>query len=314
MRNFRIESYVPEESFYQGKDARFWLAAFEDCLVIDVHNGPHIIASCRGTKKLELPLSTSANLLTLFGGSGNETLILPASQGTLLIYPAWRRLELALVFVLKESVEIVEKAYQTAQRCVFSKIFDTDNKNENTLQTELESKLCTLQFYMNRLFGTNRETNVVAHIFMIANLVGCRLHETSVARLNLMLDERELERLGAYLFCTFMTMRRYNGRVSASTNEEKDKTVDFLTPVVQEYGLRIEQRVSQTVAKTTAFDLPSADDFANFATHPAFSEYKIEEENGAVRLSLPLKQKALLSAVPMQKARKELMLTLFPFC
>lgn len=309
MRSYEIESYVPEENFYQGKDARFWSAAFEDCFVVDFHNGPTIIASCRGSKSLEIPIFQTAALLT----GDKECLMLPCSRGTLLVYPAWQYLELALVFVLKESVEVVEKAYQNAKRYVFSVISDATNGKENNPQTELENKLCILQIYMNRLFGTKQESNAVAHILMIANLVGCRLYETSVSRLNVTLDKHEIERLGAYLFCVFMTMRRYNGKVSARTDNEDDKAVDFSTPAVQEYGLRIEQRVSSEFTKPTAFDLPSENDFANFAAHPAFSHYKIEEENGVIRLCLPLKQKVLLSSGPIHRARKELTLTLFPF-
>ena len=311
MRSYKIESYVPEKNFYQGKDARFWSAAFEDCFVIDVHHGPRIISSCRGTKTLDFSLSSTANLLALF--ESDEPFILPSHQGTLLIYPAWRQFELALVFLLKESVETVADAYQNAKRYAFSMIFDAVGEQENNRQTELENKLCILQFYMDRLFGTKRETNAVAHILMIANLVGCRLHEMSVSCLNVTLDERELDRLGAYLFCVFMTMRRYNGRISANTESENDQFVDFSTHVPQKYGLKIEQRVKEKFTKPTAFDLPTDADFANFAAHPAFSDYKIEEENGAIRLSLPLKQTALLSSLSANRAQKELAIIIFPF-
>ena len=215
MRSYKIESYVPEETFLAGKDARFCRAAFEDCFVVDLHNGPNIITSCRGTEQIETSMADTAALLTLFDGK-NEFLILPSSQGTLLVYPAWPQLELALVFLLKERAENIEKAYQNAKRYAFSSVFNTQEEREKSPFEELETKLRTLEFYMHRLFGANRETNVTAQILMIANLVGCRLHETTVSRVNVTLDEREMERLGAYLFCTFMTMRRYNGRVSTT--------------------------------------------------------------------------------------------------
>ena len=310
MRNFKIESYVPEEMFYQGKDARFWSAAFEDCFVIDIHNGPHIIASCKGTNTIELSFVSTANLLTLF--DSNEPFILPCTKGTLLIYPAWRHLEFALAFLFKEDIQTVENAYQNAKRYVFSMIFDVKQEAKNSPQAELETKLCVLEFYINHLFGDKRETNAVAHILMIANLVGCRLHQMSVPRLNVTLDEREMECLIAYLFCTFMTMRRYNGKVSASSDSENAENIVKSTDVKQEYGLRIEQSVRERIAKPTEFDLPSNADFASFATHPAFCDYKTEETNGSIRLHIPLKSKALLFSVAARGAEKELTLTLFP--
>lgn len=309
MRSYKIKSYLPEESFYQGKDAHFWRAAFADCFVIDLHYGPRVLASCRGNNAMETSMADAAVLLGLFHGS-KEFLILPSSRGTMLIYPAWPHLELALAFLLNETPEDVQKACKNAQRYAFSTIFDTDNGRENTQQTELEAKLFTLQFYMNRLFGDKRETNAAAHILMIANLVGCRLHEMSVLRVNTTLDEREMERLDAYLFCTFMTMRRYNGKVSALPQGEPEQA--NMQHVMQEYGLRIEQSRKERVKKPTAFDLPTLQDVAPFATHPLFADYKTEEADGVIRLHIPIKQKALLSSITARGEEKEITVVLFP--
>ena len=164
MRSYKIESYVPEATFFSGKDARFCRAAFEDCFVLDLHNGPAIIASCRGTEQIETSMADTAALLTLFDGK-NEFLILPSSRGTLLVYPAWPRLELALAFLLKEGVEEVEKSYQNAERYAFSQIFERDGNTEINQRLSLEAKLCALRFYTNRLFGVERETNITAQIF-----------------------------------------------------------------------------------------------------------------------------------------------------
>lgn len=309
MRSYKIESYVPENSFLSGKDARFCRAAFEDCFVLDLHNGPAIIASCRGTEQIEASMADTAALLTLFDGK-NEFLILPSSRGTLLIYPAWPRLGLALAFLLKEDVEEVEKSYQNAKRYAFSQIFETDGNTEINQRLNLEAKLCTLEFYRDRLFGNKRETNVVAQILMIANLMGCHLHEMSLTRTNATLDEFEIERLGAYLCCVFMTMRRYNGKVSAS--DKNDENTALFTHVSQEYGIRIQQSVRESITKETAFDLPSKSDIACFENHPAFANYKIEQTDGAVRLRLSIKQKAILSAFSQVGKEQEITLTIFP--
>ena len=309
MRSYKIESYVPEATFLSGKDARFCRAAFEDCFVLDLHNSPTVIASCRGAEQIKTSMADTAALLTLFDGR-NEFLTLPSSQGTLLIYPAWPRLGLALAFLLKEEVEEVEKSYQNAKRYAFSQVFETDGSTEINQRLNLETKLCTLEFYRDRLFGNKRETNVVAQILMIANLMGCRLHEMSLARTNVTLNEFEIERLSAYLCCIFMTMRRYNGKVSAS--DKNDENTALFTHVPQEYGISVQQSVRVGVSRSAAFDVPNEHDFANFVTHPAFVNYKIEQADGAICLRLPLKQKTLLSSFSKVGKEQEITLTIFP--
>lgn len=317
MRSFKIESYVPEESFLLGKDARFCRAAFENCFVVDIENDIRILAACRsgdliGTtlpKAYSLSMADTASLINLFHG-GNKFLMLPCSCGTLLIYPAWQRLGLALAFLLKENIELVGKTHQNAQRYAFSMVLTDLKEEENTPQGELERKLCTLDFYMDRLFGDKREINVAAQILMVANLMGCKLHEMSVSRINVTLDEREVERLGAYLCCMFMTMRRYNGKISTSDDAEENS--DFLTYATQEYGIRIQQSVQEKVIKPTAFDLPTQADVASFATHPAFANYQIKESDGTISLHLPLRQKVLLSSIAAYSTQTEITITLFP--
>ena len=309
MRSYKIESYVPEDDFLCGKDARFCRAAFEDCLVVDFHNGIHVIASSSGTEKLELSLSDAANLLTKTPDL-KELLILPSSCGTFLFYPAWRSLELGLVFSLQESPEEVEKAYQSAKRYAFSMIFDADTSKENNQQLCLETKLCVLDFYINRLFGDKRETNITAQILMLANLVGCRLHETNVSRVNVNLDECEAERISAFLCCAFITMRRYNGRVS--TTSDIAENTQNTTHVPQEYGIFIQQSIKERITKATAFDVPTPTDVVGFATHPAFLKYRIEDADGAIRMHLPIRQKMLLSSVSARGREQEITLTLLP--
>lgn len=317
MRSYKIESYVPEETFLTGKDARFCRAAFADCFVVDANNDYRIIAACRrgelvGTslaKAFSISMTDAASLLYLFNGS-NDFFILPCPAGTLIVCPAWQRLELALAFFLKEDAQTVEKAYQNAQRYAFSMVFDAEQEREKDPQLDLEIKLCTLKFYMNRLFGAKRETNVTAQILMIANLVGCRLHEVSLSHTSITLDEREVEKLGAYLCCTFMTMRRYNGAISTSDKEEE--TPDFSTHVLQEYGLQIQQSVREKGTHPAAFDIPSNSEISSFASHPAFADFKTEESEGTLRLHLSLRQKALLSSITARGTEKEIIITLFP--
>ena len=308
MRRYKIESYVPEANFLSGKDARFCRTAFEDAFVLDVHTPPTVIASCKGSDKIEFSMADAANLLTLFKG-GEEVLILPyPNSGTLLVYPAWRHLEMALAFLVKESPDEVEKAYQNAQRHAFSAVFAAQ---ETTATHSLETKLCVLNFYRKHLFGDERQTNVTAQILMLANLLGCRLHEMSVSRVNITLEERELERLSAYLACTFMTLRRYNSEVF--TSDENDQNTANLTHVSQEYGLYIQQSVRQNIAKPTVFDIPKEADVARFVNHPAFADYQTEKDDAGIRLHLPLRQKTLLSSFSSPKGERELVLTLFPF-
>ena len=319
MHNYKIESYVPEENFFCGKDESFCHSAFENCFVVDVQNNTLIIAACRNAAYVgrnmadafSLSMASTASLLNVFNGSTTPQ-ILAAPKGTLLVYPAWQRFDLALVFFLKEDCESVEKAYQNAQRYAFSAIFDVKIEEKSNPLAPLEYKLCALHFYTDRLFGATRETNVTAHVLMIAALMGCRLREVSVLQNKITLSEQELERFEAYLFCVFMTMRRYNGEVRAETEEESDTVDAFSTPVLQEYGLRIQQRVRDTIKSPTPFDLPPHQEMASFANHPVFTNYRMERSDGVLQLRIPLYQKALLSSVAARNAEKELLLILFP--
>ena len=147
----------------------------------------------------------------------------------------------------------------------------------------------------------------MAHIVMIANLVGCRLHETSLSHMNITLDELELDRLSAYLCCTFMTMRRYNGKILAT-----DQKVEKSTHEPLNYGLKIQQSVRERLTMPTAFDLPTSEDVATFSTHPSFANYQIKESDGTISLHLPLRQKTLLSSIAAHGTQTELTITLFP--
>jgi hypothetical protein len=319
MRSFKIESYVPEKSFFRGKDARFCKTAYEDCFVVDIKDDARVLASCRENdytgaslvKCMDLSLADAASLLHIFG-SKDSVLILPCSVGTLLIIPAWRTLGLALVFLFKENAQDVQKAYQNAQRYAFLAVFEAEEDEKTNQRLRLENKLCTLLFYKEHLFGTKRQANATAHILMIANLVGCRLHETTILREGLTLDENELDSLGAYLFCTFMTMRRYNGKVSAAKDSKECENPENLTHVPQEYGLRIQQTVCARVPQMTQLDLPTKADIACFSAHPVFQNYKTEETNDGICLHIPIKQKALFSSITARGEKKEITITVFP--
>lgn len=307
MRSYKIESYVPENTFFGNKSKFFCRALFDNCFVVDVSNNNQVLAAGKSEEPIPFSMATAATLLTLFD-SNNEFFILPHNNGTLILYPAWRQLKFALVFYFKESTDEVQKTYQNAERYAFSALFDTENEDEFNQRLPLETKLCALRFYMDHLFGDKRETNVTAHILMIANLAGCRLQKMSVPYIDAVLSEADIERLDAYLFCTFLTMRRYNGKVSAQTDENAEN----LTHGVQKYGFSIQQSVQQRGANATAFDFPSPAAMASFAEHPYFKKYKIEEVDSAIRLHIPLFQKAILSSFGAHKTQKEIILNLFP--
>ena len=314
MKHYTIQSYVPEENFLLGKDARFCRTSFEDCLVVDVTDCNRIIAARQNFqavgKSIEQVYSLSpsdADAIKRLFDRTPDFLMLPAPCGTLLVYPAWHRLGFALVFRIKESLADVEKAYKNAQRYAFSAIFDATENNQ--IPTP-ETKFCVLRFYVDHLFGNEREENVTAHILMLANLAGCHLHEVSASHISFTRDDRDLERFGAYLLCALLTMRRHNGEVSALV--ENDENTTNIAHVSQEYGIRIQQSARTRIATVVAFDIPTASDIASFAEHPAFQGYTIEETDEAFRLHIPLRQKVLLSSFSSRGVESEIILTLFP--
>ena len=307
MKKYTIQSYVPEKSLLLGKDARFCRTAFEDAFVLDVHTSPTVIASCKGNDKMELSMAQSASLLTVFKGD-KEVLILPhPTGGSLLVYPTWPHLEMALAFLVKESAEEVEKSYQNAQRHAFSAVFAPDREHTNP---SIEAKLCVLDFYMKQLFSKERQTNQAAQILMLANLIGCHLHEMSVSRVSIALDEREAQTMSAYLACTFMTLRRHNGEVAASVEGDQDPAI--LTHVEQEYGICIQQTVKKRFEKDATREAFQTQEAAPFKSHPAFKNYQTEESDTVRHIHIPLRQKATLSSCVGIGGESEIILSLFP--
>ena len=214
---------------------------------------------------------------------------------------------MALAFLVKESTTEVEKAYQNAQRHAFSTVFTPDGEPQNP---SLETKLCVLDFYMKRLFPEGHQVNVAAQILMLANLLGCRLHEMSASRVNITLDEREAQTLSAYLACTFMTMRRHPGEVAASV--EGDKNPAILTHVEQEYGIRIQQTLKKRFEKATACETFCGQEDAPFQHHPAFQNYQTEASDTVRHIHIPLRKKATLSSFASIGGESEILLSLFP--
>ena len=307
MKKYTIQSYVPEENLLTGKDARFCRTAFEDAFVLDVHTSPTVIASCKGNDKTELSMAQAASLLTIFKGD-KEVLILPhPTGGSLLVYPTWPHLEMTLAFLVKECAEEVEKAYQNAQRHAFSVVFTPDGEPQNP---SLETKLCVLNFYMKQLFPEGHQVNVAAQILMLANLLGCRLHEMSASRVNITLDEREAQTMSAYLACTFMTMRRHSGEVAASV--EGDQNPAILTHVEQEYGICIQQTAKKRFEKDATREAFQSQEAAPFKSHPAFKNYKTEEGDTVRHIHIPLRKKATLSSFASIGGESEILLSLFP--
>ena len=103
MRNYKIESYVPENTFFGNKNKFFCRALFDNCFVIDTQNNYEVLAATKSEESFPLSMANAATLLTLFDGK-NEFLILSHTKGTLLIYPAWRQLHFALAFYFEESI------------------------------------------------------------------------------------------------------------------------------------------------------------------------------------------------------------------
>ena len=131
MRYFKIEQYVSEDVFFENKNDFLHKAAFADCFVVDICNEARILAACRSKPltgrflcdALALSTKDKAALLDLFHAK-QTPLTLACDRGTLLCFPAWRSLELALVFLLEADLQTVEKCLKNAPRHANSPLFE----------------------------------------------------------------------------------------------------------------------------------------------------------------------------------------------
>lgn len=317
MRYFKIEQYVSEDIFFENKNDLLHKAAFADCFVVDICNEARILAACRSKPltgrflcdALALSAKDKAALLDLFHAK-QTPLTLACDRGTLLCFPAWHSLDLSLVFLLEADLQTVEKRLKNAPRHANSPLFQKAEEQELITSQAIEKQLQTILFYTERLFGKEKEGNVVAQILMIANLVGCKLHKVSVERISTSISERELDSFSAYLFCALLTMRHFSGEISAV--DSADQNFDFSAHAVQKYGLRIQQTTLSCVQKSTKFDTPQKEDVASFLHHPAFSAYRIEESEGGVCLTLPIGCGAVVFSLSAKTPTRAVKITLFP--
>lgn len=317
MRYFKIEHYVSEETFFQNKDVRTRVAAFADCFVVDIHNNARVLAACcdgtltgcRLPDALELSTRDATALLQLYGAK-REPLALACNKGTLLCFPAWRTLGLALVFLLDADLPCVLKSLENAQRYANSPLFEEAEVLSNAPVGAVERQLQTILFYTEQLFGKQRSTDAVAQILMVANLAGCRLHRVAVEQLGVLIRERELEGFLACLLCLFMTMRRFSGHISASDNAAPDHAL--LRHVSAEYGLCIQQTALPRTRKPIAFDIPAGEDIISFLHHPAFADYTIEATESGICLTLPLGRCAAVFSLSAKAPVRAVRVMLFP--
>ena len=315
MRYFKIQQYVSEDVFFENKNNLLHTAAFADCFVIDIHNDTKILAAYRESAWIENPLwkafalpeSEKCALANLFHAK-QDSLLLACHRGTLLCFPAWKTIGLALVFLLDADLQTVEKCFKNAQRSVNSPLFEKTETPKTNNGEAIQKQLQTILFYTERLLGKEKEKNVVAQILMIANLAGCKLHKVAVEQISTLIYEREFECFSAYLFCVLLTMRRFSGNISASDNLGK---ADFSTHVVPEYGLYIQQTAIPQMQKSTKFDTPTKEDVASFLHHPAFTRYQTEEKNGGICLTLPVGYSKTVFSLSTKTLTRAIKITLF---
>ncbi len=314
----KVKSYVPENTFFEAKEAHVRRRAFSNCLVVNLVDGARIVAGLQASTPVGRSLfdvfSFSDENAKAFSGIFSDTktpLLFPCQNGSLLAVGAWPRLQLALVFCLDEKMEIAQRAYQNAQRRAFS--------NEHTLgqqgcvneEENAEKGICEILHYVRHLFGEECEKGVAAQVLMIANLMGCRLHEISATCARLRVSDWDLQRMGAYLTCVFMTLRRFGGNVGVFEENADEKAVFSTHAPQQAYGLCIEQNTQRLhTEKNNA--RPSTELFESFATLPCFSDLEIETKEEGFTLHLPLYRGGPLGAVPFMGRARTLSFTFFP--
>lgn len=288
-----LNSYIPELIYGEHKHEIPSRICREDFAVIDPGNGYCILES-RGVSieegislpkawnlpkreiaylERELPRSRRALLLggrgpvMVFGDLLDTTGLLFAVCPDLDVQSVWKSLRLLHVDTVAISPAIPEP--------------DSSVPSEKAVEYIKE-----LFYYMDRIFDTRDrfEIGLWTRTALISNFVGCRLQIKDLP-MDLQIESRAVrERLTAFLICTFLSLRKMDGSVSATCDPRDPEIVC---------------RVELNPEGQGEIEPPCESKRFLFLELPAFREFAIRTENGSLVLDAILHsaaQGALLHA------------------
>ncbi|MBE6588753.1 MAG: hypothetical protein E7643_01115 [Ruminococcaceae bacterium] len=327
----KINAYVPESLFFEGKQEAFGRIFREDSAIVFAHDNFRIIAS-RGTTMKE-----NTSLYSLLDGSAasyercraaltseKEVFVVPSIHGTLLLFSQMQKSTgLLLVIHVKAPEKDVRAVLDEAFLLSTTPILRTSQEDlKGTYDPSLPQILAEIFYYTNRIFSDLPTTDPRTLCRLIANFAGCQLTCTNVPLRPLALSTEERYRLIAFLFATFLGMQKFIDGVTAQAHEsgvspgalssEEIPTISHessalsltisQTPSVRQY---LQPRYRELLKKEKSLLLD------RILKLPAFSHFYAAEHDGALVLEANFPTGSLLSATGAMGEFKQITFT-FP--
>lgn len=269
----QLNAYVPESLLLDEKQERARRVCHEDLLIVDPADGFRVLVSRGRTpmqgkrldKLFSIPapemqflrnaLSKSTRVL-LMGGDSRALLVfgdLLRSSGVLLVLSP--HADALAVARLLHHVGRSDFAVSPA----LSQVSPMPHSGDD----EVYEQLSELFFYLDRILSTSPRFGLRTKTHLIANFAGCILDDVAVPLDALTCPTVEIERLIAFLFCAFLSLRTHDRGVSAKTDECD-------TPVLR---YRVEPIADADGKDACPCDFP-------FLSLPAFCRFAMLSTNG----------------------------------
>ena len=273
----RVESYVPVESFYDGKREAAGKIFRDRFAVVDMNADFSVLAFRGENLQIGEPLALEdkeTNFLKFSIARGKRVLAKTA-DGSALFFGDWALEGLVPVLLLQESCADLSAA---ANLLLYDRILLLEKQEKSNLSKRELNNLC-LHFSetladCDRVFDEQNAVLFRRHAARIAAFAGCRADFSFLPFDSFALSATDLKKWTLLLLCLFLSLRGMNGEEPTLTLRETGRetllsALDFAP--AKDAEKQIPQRLS-------------------FLRHPAFANVEAEPAKEGFRFSVILSQ------------------------
>ena len=227
-----LSSDVPEALRFVQKHQDPSRGCVEGCAVIDPANSCRILAS-RGSE-----LAEGEDFFAICGVSEDDRRILdrlsptherilaPCQRGSVLLFADlfWDTGLLIGVLLPFEAASVLRGLHWLGQQ---KSLLCAESLSNTSLALQMgDETICRhleeLFYYLTRMLVPKPEASLWTRCLLIANFAGCRLHRVALPVEAPRLSKRDESCMTLFLLCSFLTLRRRNGKVTALGDEKLD--------------------------------------------------------------------------------------------
>ena len=225
----QLNAYVPESFLLDEKQECARRVCHEDLLIVDPADGFHVLVARGSTpmqgKRLDklfaIPSSEMQFLRNTLSTSTRVLLMGGNSRALLIFGDLLRSSGILLVLSPHADASAVARLFNHMGRSEFvpSPALSQVSPVPHSGDDEIYEQLTELFFYLDRILSPSPRFGLRTKTHLIANFAGCILDDVAVPLDALTCPTIESERLVAFLFCAFLSLRMHDRGASAKTDE-----------------------------------------------------------------------------------------------